>query len=515
MLLTLLILLPLLAAILVFLLPSLPSTIIRTILLSVLGAELLLSALVCSRFQQEIGGMQLVEAHHWFDLSLGNLGLLRVQYLLGVDGISLPMVILTAIVMFIGAVASRRIEKNLKGYVALYLLLTASVMGCFLAQDFFLFFLFFEFMLLPMYFLIGIWGGENREYAAIKFFIYTLVGSIFILIVMIAFGASTVDLAVSNELGVSVHTLDFQFLQDGQNYLPDSLLHSLQFRKIAFWLLFLGFAIKLPMVPFHTWLPDAHVEAPTPISVVLAGVLLKIGGYGFIRIAFSFFPDMAFYYAQEIAILGVISIIYGAYNALGQQDFKKMIAYSSVSHMGFVLLGLSAFNAEGLGGAIYQLFSHGILSSMLFLIVGVIYDRTHNRLIENFRGLASVMPIFTGLTAVAFFASLGLPGFSGFIGEFFTIMGGFESDFIPKWLVVLSTLGIVLAAAYFLYTFQRMFLGQFWANRDFAPKMIDLDRTEQGLLFSLAAMALIFGIFPNLIFDVTNASVLHFLEKFN
>jgi NADH-quinone oxidoreductase subunit M len=510
--LSLLIFIPLLTSIGVFLLPENQKQYARPITLIVTAIELLISVWIYFNFNRQTADYQLIEYVNWISLSLGKLGVLEINYALGIDGISMPMVLLTGIVMFVGAVASVSIQSKTKGYYALFLLLTASVMGCFLALDFFLFFLFFEFMLLPMYFLIGIWGGENREYASIKFFIYTLIGSIFILVVMIALGSSVVDMNASMESGLSIHTLDFRLLSDKTNYLPDSFLNNSSFRGIAFWLLFIGFAIKLPMVPFHTWLPDAHVEAPTPISVVLAGILLKIGGYGFIRIAYSFFPDMAQEFAVSIAILGLISIIYGAYNALGQEDLKKMIAYSSVSHMGFVLLGLAALNAEGISGAVFQMFSHGILSAMLFLIVGVIYDRTHDRRIENFRGLASQMPLFTGMTAVAFFASLGLPAFSGFIGEIFSIIGAFNSAILPKWIPIVSTLGIILAAVYFLYTFQRMFLGKFWANRDFESKMIDLNNTEKALLFSLAFLAFIFGIFPQLIFDITNVTITQFLK---
>ncbi len=514
MVLTFLIFLPLLASIGVFLLPENQKQYARPITLLVTALELIASIWIYINFNKQTADYQFLEYKNWIALNLGKLGVLEINYALGLDGISMPMVLLTGIVMFVGAIASISIQSKIKGYYALFLLLTASVMGCFVALDFFLFFLFFEFMLLPMYFLIGIWGGENREYASIKFFIYTLIGSIFILVVMIALGSSVVDMNASIESNLSIHTLDFRLLSDKSNYLPESFLNDVSFRKVAFWLLFIGFAIKLPMVPFHTWLPDAHVEAPTPISVVLAGILLKIGGYGFIRIAYSIFPDIAQKFAVSIAILGLISIIYGAYNALGQQDLKKMIAYSSVSHMGFVLLGLAALNAEGVSGAVFQMFSHGILSAMLFLLVGVIYDRTHNRLIDNFRGLASPMPIFTGMTAVAFFASLGLPAFSGFIGEFFSIIGAFNSPFLPKWIPILSTLGIVLAAVYFLYTFQRMFLGKFWANRDFEAKMVDLNLTEKLMLFALTILTFIFGIFPQLIFDVTNTSIVRFLENF-
>jgi NADH-quinone oxidoreductase subunit M len=333
---------------------------------------------------------------------------------------------------------------------------------------------------------------------------------------------SATDNFFSQELGGVVHTLDFRLLGDSKNFASDSLLSmtkehlilGVPARLFAFALLFVGFGIKLPIVPFHTWLPDAHVEAPTPISVVLAGILLKVGGYGFIRIAYGFFPDAAYQFTYVVAGAGVLSIIYGALNALAQNDLKKMIAYSSVSHMGFVLLGLASLTAEGINGAVYQMFSHGILAAMLFLIAGVIYDRTNDRTIENYRGLAAKMPMFTLAVVVAFFASLGMPGFSGFIGEFFTLMGSLQSDILPKWLPILATLGIVLSAGYFLWTLQRMFFGSFWANRYQESNLKDLDLREMALLFSLSILALIFGIFPSLILDTSTEAVKVFLSKF-
>ncbi len=455
---------------------------------------------------------QFVEQHDWITLKLGDLGVVSIDYLLGIDGISLPMVLLTALVMLVGAVASWTIDKKQKAYFALYLILTSSIMGCFLALDFFLFFLFFEFMLLPMYFLIGLWGGPRREYAAIKFFIYTLLGSVLILIVMIALYLSVIDPAAN----VLTHTFDLRLMADGRNYLTNSILSltgqvqilGISSRSLAFWLLFIGFAIKLPIVPLHTWLPDAHVEAPTPVSVVLAGILLKVGGYGFIRILLPIFPDVANQYAYSLGIIGSLSIVYGGFVALAQYDLKKMIAYSSVSHMGFVLLGVASLTVVGVNGAIFQMVSHGVLSAMLFLITGVLYDRTHDRQIDNYRGLVAVMPIFTVLTGITFFASLGLPVFSGFIGELFTLMGGFQSVVLPIWVPAVATLGIVLAAAYFLWTFQKMFFGTFWTRKIQSESLLtDLTFREKLMLVPLAVLSLVFGILPSLIFDLTNTSV--------
>jgi NADH-quinone oxidoreductase subunit M len=279
-----------------------------------------------------------------------------------------------------------------------------------------------------------------------------------------------------------------------------------------FILLLIGFGIKLPIVPFHTWLPDAHVEAPTPISVILAGILLKIGGYGLIRIAYGFFPETAPNFSILVASIGLLSILYGAFNALGQSDLKKLIAYSSVSHMGFVLLGIAANNEEGFNGAIFQMISHGILSAMLFLIAGVIYDRTKNRAIDNFQGLAQKMPLFTAMVCIAFFGSLGLPSLSGFIGEFFTLFGAFQSTLIPKFIPIFGVLGILLSAIYLLWTFQKMFFGNYWVKEEFNNQMIDLTQTELLLLGTLGILSFVIGIFPSFIFDITNPTILNFFE---
>lgn len=518
-----LIFLPLIGAGIILLLPDTFRTTFKWIALLISVLNLLNIFSLYSSFDTANGAYQFVQHTEWIRLKLGTLGYVSVDYLLGVDGFSMPMVLLSGIVLVIGAISSFTITYRTKAYFSLYLLLSSSVYGSFIAIDFFLFFLFFEFMLLPMYFLIGIWGGERREYAAMKFFIYTLVGSVLILIVMIALAMSVSDPFFSKELGGIVHSFDFRILANEANYLPNRMLHpdttakilGIPARELMFALLFIGFGIKLPMVPFHTWLPDAHVEAPTAISVVLAGVLLKVGGYGLLRIGYGLIPDAAFQFTYLLVGAGVLSIVYGAFNALAQKDLKKLIAYSSISHMGFVLMGFAAVNAEGVSGAIYQMFSHGILSSMLFLVVGVLYDRTHSRLIEDYKGLASKMPIYAGTVTIAFFASLGLPAFSGFIGEFFTIMGGFQTHLYPTWVPMLAVIGIVLSAAYFLWALQRMFFGKLWVKEnEWLTALTDLDNREMTMLFSLAAMALIFGIFPNIIFDLTNETVRLLLEKF-
>ncbi len=550
-----LIFLPLLGALVVAFWPNEKPAIFRWVALVITLAEAGLSGWLCAQYVPGNPAYQFLEQANWITLPLGNLGVASIRYVVGIDGISLPLVLLSAGVMLVGVVSSWTISHRPRAYFALYLLLTGTIMGCFVALDFFLFFLFFEFMLLPMYFLIGLWGGPRREYAAIKFFLYTLAGSVLILLVMIGLSLGVMDplgtalraglltsptqftpallATIQAQLATGqldpalvVHTFDWRYMADGGNYLPGSFLSAtgevyiggIPSRMLAFWAVFVGFAVKLPIVPLHTWLPDAHVEAPTPVSVVLAGVLLKIGGYGFIRVVWGLFPDGGAEYATPLAGLAVLTIVYGGLNALAQYDLKKMIAYSSVSHMGFVLLGVASLTAEGVNGAVYHMVSHGILSAMLFLLTGVLYDRTRDRRIDSYRGLLTPMPRFATLTALAFFASLGLPGFSGFIGELFTLLGSYQSAYLPGWITVVATLGIILAAAYFLWTFQRMFFGTAWV-RSLAggppPALPDLSPRERLMLIPLAGLALGLGLFPNLVFSLTNATVAEWVRIFS
>ena len=553
--------LPLMAIPVVLVLPKGQEKAMKLTGIVVTGIQLLLSIYVYVTFQTGAGSpvgidsvdqFQFVERLQWFYVTLEKFGDISANYFFGVDGISITLVLLSGIVMFVGAIASWNIQKQVKGFFALYLLLSTAVFGCFIALDMLLFYVFFEFMLLPLYFLIGIWGGKRKEYAAIKFFLYTLFGSIFILLVMIALYTSVVDpMLVAVKLNFAttidqvtpamvahvqamiqagnlpteavVHTFDMVAMADSKNYLPDSILYpvltnpvcasQITPRELAFLALFIGFAIKLPVVPFHTWLPDAHVQAPTSVSVVFAGILLKVGGYGLLRMAYTFFPVESSNYATIIAILGMISILWGAYNALAMNDLKKLVAYSSVSHMGFILLGVASITSEGISGALYQMFSHGILSAMLFIIVGVLYDRTDNRMIDSYKGLAVKMPYYTAVVTIAFFASLGLPGFSAFIAEIFVFLGAFSGATYPKWIVIVSLLGIVLSAAYFLWALQRIFFGKLWLkDESWKGALKDLTPREYIMLVPICGLTLLFGIAPHYIFNWVAPTVNHFVD---
>jgi NADH-quinone oxidoreductase subunit M len=518
--LTIMLLLPLIGGGLIVLLPKLYKEFYSWIAAVVLVLLWYNFLQVLKGFDLTQKGYQLVQHTEWIRLSLGKSSLLSMDYIVGIDGLSFVMVFLTLIVFSVATLSSFKIDKREKAYFGLLLLMLTAVLGCFVALDFFLFFIFFEFMLLPMYFLIGIWGGPNRSYASMKFLIYTLVGSVLILIAMLAIAMSYSDAFFSNEFKKMVFSFDFRLLDDLSNLRKDSLLSiknvkylaGIPARELMFFFLLLGFGIKLPIVPFHTWLPDAHVEAPTPISVVLAGILLKIGGYGLIRILFGFFPDICQNHIHLLGLIGLIAIIYAGFNAMAQLDLKKLIAYSSVSHMGFVLIGFSALNAEGFNGAVFQMFSHGILAAMLFVLVGVLYDRTKNREIRNYKGLVQIMPIFSVFAGVAFFASMGLPGFSGFIGEFFSLFGGFQAARLPKYIPILGVFGILISAIYFLWTYQKMFFGTLHVNESLSAKLRDLSILEMVILGVLTFLTIFYGIFPNYIFQFLDTTINHILK---
>jgi NADH-quinone oxidoreductase subunit M len=505
--------LPILGMAVVLLLPKENKALIRSTAVGITVLQVIVAVIIFMNYNRGLAGvnseegMQFVEKLSWINIkSLAWFGGVQINYFLGIDGLSVPMVLLTALVCFAASIASFSVEKSLKGYFALFLLLDTGMMGVFVALDFFLFYVFWEIMLLPMYFLIGVWGGPRREYAAIKFFLYTLLGSVLMLLAMIAlyFSTSILDPVT----GEKVHTFSMMAMMNPANFEPGSLLGGLHtyWRYVAYVALFIAFAIKVPIFPFHTWLPDAHVEAPTAISVILAGVLLKMGAYGLMRISFPIFPDAAVYFALPLACLGMINIIYGALCAMAQKDFKKLIAYSSVSHMGIVILGMAAMNSQGMTGAVFQMFNHGTITAMLFLIVGVLYDRAHTRGLDEFGGLMNIMPKYSALMTIAFFAALGLPGLSGFVSEVFAFIGAFQAY---RWITIISSIGIVLTAGYMLWTLQRVFLGPL---PDRWKGLTDINRRELVSLVPLAIVTIFLGIYPSPMLDLMNASVNHLVE---
>jgi NADH-quinone oxidoreductase subunit M len=516
--------LPVLGMIAVLMMPKDARGAIRWTSLFVTILQVILAIVIFAKFDRGMAGintqagMQFVERGSWIDVqSVVWFGRVHIEYLVGIDGLSVVMVLLTALISFIATISSWTIDRSEKGYFALLLLLNTGMMGVFVALDFFLFYVFWEVMLLPMYFLIGVWGGPRREYAAIKFFLYTLLGSVLILLAMIALYFSTnvyidpagtlrsvTEAVKTGGQGMEkIYTFNMLAMMDPGNLVPGSLLAGFgtSWRYLAYFALFIGFAIKVPLFPFHTWLPDAHVEAPTPISVILAGVLLKMGTYGMLRVSFPMFPDAMKHFAWELALLGVISMVYGALVAMAQTDFKKLIAYSSISHMGVVVLGMSSMNTQGMTGAVFQMFNHGTITAMLFLIVGVIYDRAHTRGVNEFGGLMNQMPRYAGIMTVAFFAALGLPGLSGFISEALSLLGAFQTF---QTLTIIAAVTIVLTAGYMLWVLQRVFLGSLpdkWKN------LTDMDGRETFMLATLAIIVIFLGIYPAPVLDLMNASL--------
>jgi len=441
------------------------------------------SLAMLAQFEAANPALQLVVRAPWIRLAGWT-----IEYHLGVDGLSILLVLLTTLLMPIGILSTwSAVEERVKEFMVFFLLLEVGMVGVFLALDLFLFYIFWEFTLVPMYFLIGIWGGTRRMYAAVKFFLYTMAGSILMLLAIVW-------------LGLDQGTFSVPALLQGSIPAGTQIWLFLAFAA--------AFAIKVPMWPLHSWLPDAHVEAPTAGSVILAGVLLKMGTYGFLRFNLPLFPVAAVKLAPWMALLAVIGILYGAAVSYAQRDVKKLVAYSSVSHLGFVMLGLFALNPLGIQGGILQMVNHGLSTGALFLIVGMIYERRHTRDVDAFGGLWKVMPVYAALTLIVTLSSMGLPGLNGFVGEFTILLGAFGSKAIGSpWFAGLSALGVILAAIYMLYMFQKMFLGPL--DEDENQKLKDLNAREIVTLVPLLVFIFWIGVYPKPFFDLMTPAVEH------
>jgi len=475
--LTFLVFFPLVGILFLLFMPSGNGKLIKWAANIITALELVFSLFLLSGFNRTVDGMQFVERASWIKS-------LDIQYLVGIDGISLLLILLATLLTFLATLSSwSAVKDRLKEYYIFMLLLEVGMIGVFVSLDFILFYVFWELMLVPMYFLIGIWGGERKLYAAIKFFLYTLFGSVMMLVAI---------LVIYSHYG----TFDLMKIMAQGNLLPMAI------QSWVFLAFFLGFAIKVPMFPFHTWLPDAHVEAPTAGSVLLAGILLKMGTYGFVRFSLPLFPDACKKYMPYVIILALISIVYGALVSLMQKDMKKLIAYSSVSHMGFVMLGIFAFTPTALKGAILQMINHGISTGALFLIVGIVYERRHTRLIAEFGGLSSRMPIYAAVFLIITMSSIGLPGLNGFIGEFMILMGTFAVN--PVWAMI-AALGIILGAGYMLWLYQRVMFGKL--ENPANEKLSDLNLRELATFIPLIILAFWIGIMPKPFLDVLDKPV--------
>jgi NADH-quinone oxidoreductase subunit M len=447
---------------------------IRNVALLTTVFTFVLSLFIWIGFDNNYAGFQFVENVPWLDSG--------IAYHMGVDGISMLFVILTTFLMPLCVLASwESVQSRVKEYMIAFLILETLMIGVFCALDLVLFYVFFEASLIPMFIIIGVWGGKRRVYASFKFFLYTLLGSVLMLLAMMA-----------------------MFWQAGTTDIPTLLTHNFpagmqQWLWLAF---FASFAVKMPMWPVHTWLPDAHVEAPTAGSVILAAILLKMGGYGFLRFSIPMFPDASLYFQPLIFALSVIAIVYTSLVALMQEDIKKLIAYSSVAHMGFVTMGIFAMNPEGIQGGIFQMLSHGLISGALFLCVGVIYDRMHTREITAFGGLVNNMPIYAVVFLIFTMANVGLPGTSGFVGEFLTLVAVFQ---VNSWVALIAATGVILSAAYALWLYRRVVFGPL--VKDGLKGLADLNTREKAIIYPLVLLVILFGVYPAPVFDVTAASV--------
>jgi len=481
--LSIIVFLPLIGAIVIALLPGAsPRRIKRTAALFT-SVAFILSIALFFMFDRSLAGPQFVEQALWIPS-------INVQYYLGVDGLSLPMLMLTTMLGFIAVLVSWKIDLRAREYFAWLLVLEMGILGVFCSLDLLLFFIFWEVELIPMYLLISIWGTGRKEYSAMKFVLYTLIGSAMMLagILLLYFQAGTFDMVALAGMGL------------------DSVLSTLTATAI-FFLLFIGYAVKLPVFPLHTWLPDAHTDAPTAVSVILAGVLLKMGGYAMIRVCVGIFPETAKDYAPFLVALAVVGVLYGAAVTLRQTDLKRLIAYSSISHMGFVLLGIFALSQVSMTGATLQMVSHGIITGLLFALVGLVYEKTHERMIPNLGGLARRMPVILVVFSIAGLAALGLPSTSGFAAEFLVFLGSFESTAVSgiQIYTIIGILGVVIGAGYILWMLQRVFYGPPKAQYDGVP---DADRLEKAYIFALAAVIMLIGIYPAILTDIIKTGVL-------
>jgi NADH-quinone oxidoreductase subunit M len=483
-------LLPLAGAILLLLIGNADgrrTDLIRWITLAVTVATFLVTVAIWAGFNPASSEFQFVERHAWIPA-------FDINYFVGIDGISLLLVVLTAFLTPIALLSSwASVERKIKEFSIFMLALEAAMIGVFVSLDLFLFYVFWDAMLVPMYFLIGIWGYDQRIYAAIKFMLYTMAGSVLMLVAILG-------LAYLHSSATGSYTFDLIKLYS-LNIAPQT--------QMWFFLAFtVAFAIKVPLFPFHTWLPDAHVQAPTAGSVILAGVLLKMGTYGLLRFSFPLFPIAAAYFAPWLALLAVIGIIYGALVAMVQPDMKKLVAYSSVSHLGFVVLGICAMNLQGVEGAIYQMLAHGVSTGGLFFLVGMLSDRRHTRLISEFGGLKAVMPRLAAVFLIITLASIGLPGLNGFIGEFLILLGAFRWN--PRF-VVAAGLGVILSAVYMLWMFQRVYYGS--VTHEENATLPDVQPREWAGMLPLCAMALVMGIFPTLFLRPMETSVTALVQR--
>lgn len=494
MLLSAIVFLPLLFALIIALWPKTNS--IRPLALGLSVIEFILSLTILQRFDASSAALQLVEKHMWIER-------FGISYFMGIDGLSLWLVIMTTFLTPIIILASwTSIDKRVKGFHVCLFILQTAMLGTFLAMDAIFYYVFWELSLVPMYFMVGIWGGARRIYATVKFFIFTMAGSVLMLVAMIYMMYLTQEATgqMSSNL-LEFYKLKIPFV-GGQFFSLQTLL---------FFAFSLAFAIKVPVFPLHTWLPDAHVEAPTPGSVILAAVMLKMGTYSFLRWVIPLFPEASEYWAWLFMLIGVIGIVYGALVAMVQPDIKKLVAYSSVSHMGYVLIGLFTFNAFGLQGGLYQMLNHGISTGALFILIGMIYERTHSREISKYGGLASVLPIFTIFFFIITLSSIAVPMTNGFVGEFLILLGTFKA--MPAYAYVAVT-GVILGAVYMLWMFKRVFFGEAGELvKDDHHPLHDLNMREIAVMVPLVIMVFWMGLFPNQFLDWSKASVDHLIQN--